>query len=101
MTGETFVRLVWTDFAKIKKVEKWLFLALFGLFLAMFPSSQQYEFNEITHKGPYYSVERLYKISFKSYGQFLRNLKNVEKWLNFGHFWVKYGYDCHISAIRS
>ena len=40
-----------------KKVEKWLFLAIFGLILARFLTSQQYEFNEIAHKGPYYSVE--------------------------------------------
>ena len=52
MTVEIFVRIVWTIYAKIKKSRKWLFLAVFGLSLAMFLTSQQYEFDEIVHKGP-------------------------------------------------
>ena len=60
MTVEIFNRIIWTVFAKIKKSRKiTVFLANFGLILAMFLTSQQYEFDEITHKGPYYSVEGL------------------------------------------
>ena len=61
-----------------KNQKKWkngCFLDIFGLHLAMFLTSQQYEFDEITHKGPSYSVEGLYKNSFESYGQFLRKSK--------------------------
>ena len=36
MTVEIFVRIVWKVFAKIKKSRKWLFLAIFGLILALF-----------------------------------------------------------------
>ena len=50
----------------------------------MFLTSQQYEFNEITHKGQYYGVEVLYKILFQSYGQFLKKSKKVENWLILG-----------------
>ena len=49
MTVEIFVRIVWTVFTK--KVEKWQFLAIFGLILAMFLTSQPYEGDEITHEG--------------------------------------------------
>ena len=56
--------------------------------LGLFPSdslqSQLYEFIEIAHIGPYYGVEGLYKYSFESYGQFLRQSKKVEKWLFLG-----------------
>ena len=52
MTVKIFDRIVWTVFAEIKKVEKLLFLAIFGLILAMFLTYQQYQFDEITHKGP-------------------------------------------------
>ena len=52
MTVEIFVRNVWTTFVNIKKVENGCFLAIFGVFLAMFLTSQPYEFNEIAHKGP-------------------------------------------------
>ena len=48
MTVKILVRIA---FAKIKKVEKRLFLAIFGLILAMFLTSQQYKFYETTHKG--------------------------------------------------
>ena len=75
------------------------FLTIFGLILAMVLTSQEYEFDEIKHKGPLYSVEGLYKISFESSGQFLRKSKKVEKRLFFGHFWVNFGYVSHIPAI--
>ena len=53
MTVENFVRIVWTVFEKIeKKMKNDCFLAIFGLILAMFLTSQQYKFDEITHKGP-------------------------------------------------
>ena len=52
MTVENFVRIVWTVFEKIeKKIEKWLFLAIFGLILAMFLISQPYDFDAIAHIG--------------------------------------------------
>ena len=35
-----------------KKSKNGCFLAIFGLILAMFLTSQQYEFDETTHKGP-------------------------------------------------
>ena len=40
------------SFRENKKSQKRLFLAIFGLILAMFPTSQLYEFIEIAHKGP-------------------------------------------------
>ena len=36
----------------VKKSKNDCFLAIFGLNLAMFLTSQPYEFNEIAHKGP-------------------------------------------------
>ena len=54
-------------------------MGIFGLILAMFLTSQPCEFNETAHEGPYNSVKGLYKISFESYGQFLRKSKKVEK----------------------
>ena len=51
MTVESFVRIVWTVFEKIEKSRKmaifWLFLGYIWLFL----TSQQHEFDKITHKG--------------------------------------------------
>ena len=41
----------------VKKSKNDCFLAIFGLNLAMFLTSQPYEFNEIAHKGPKYGVE--------------------------------------------
>ena len=64
-----------------------VFLAIFGLILDMFLTSQPNEFDEITHKGPKFNVEGLYESSFESYEQFLRKLKKVEKWLFLGFFW--------------
>ena len=52
MTVEKFVQIVWTVFEKIeKKSQKWLFLAIFGLILAMFLTSQPYDFDAIAHIG--------------------------------------------------
>ena len=51
MTVEVFVRIVWTVFAKIRKVEKWLFLAIFGLIFAMFLTFQSYDFDAFEHAG--------------------------------------------------
>ena len=39
-------------FCANQKVEKRLFSGLFGLILAMFLTSQQKEFDQITHKRP-------------------------------------------------
>ena len=83
-----------------KKSKNGCFLAIFGTILALLLTSQQYEFDGITHKGPYNSVEGLYKISFESYGLFLRKSKKVEKRLFFGHFWVNFGYVSYIPAMR-
>ena len=57
-----------------------------GLFSSDSLESKSSELIEIAHIWPYYSVEWLYKISFESYGQFLRKSKKVEKWLFFDHF---------------
>ena len=52
ITVENFVRIVWTVFEKIeKKIEKWLILAIFGLILAMFLTSQPYDFDATAHIG--------------------------------------------------
>ena len=51
MTVEQFARLIWTVFEKIKKNGKMTFLAIFGLILAMFLTSQQYDFDAIAHIG--------------------------------------------------
>ena len=51
MTVENFVRIVWTVFEKIKKIQKmtvfWPFLGVFWLFL----TSQLYDFDAIAHIG--------------------------------------------------
>ena len=51
MTVENFVRIVWTVFEKIEKNRKMSFLAIFGLILAMFLTSQPYDFNATAHIG--------------------------------------------------
>ena len=48
MTVENFVRIVWTV---VEKIEKWLFFGHFGLILAMFLTSQPYDFDAIAHIG--------------------------------------------------
>ena len=49
MTVENFVRIVWTVFEKIEKNRKTTFLAIFGLILAMFLTSQPYDFDATAH----------------------------------------------------
>ena len=100
MTVENFVQIVWIVFGKIKKSFKNAVFGHFELNLAMFLPSQPYDFDAIAYIGLYYDVERLQKISFESYGQFLRKSKNVEKSLFFGHFWPKFGYVSHIPVIQ-
>ena len=51
MTVENFVRIVWTVFEKIEKKSNYCFLAIFGLILAMFLTSQPYDFDAIAHIG--------------------------------------------------
>ena len=52
MTVENFVRIVWTVFEKIEKKSKnGCFLAIFGLILSMFLTSQPYDFDAIANKG--------------------------------------------------
>ena len=52
MTVENFVRIVWTVFEKIeKKLKSGCFLAIFGLILALFLTSQPYDFDAIAHIG--------------------------------------------------
>ena len=58
-----------------KKSKNGCFLATFGLILAMFLTSRPYDFDAFAHAGAPLGVEWLCKISWKSYGQFLRNLK--------------------------
>ena len=58
MTVENFVRIVWTVFEKIEKNSKnGCFLAIFGLILAMFLTSQPYDFDAIAHAGVPLGVE--------------------------------------------
>ena len=47
-----------------------VFLAIFGLNLAMFLTSQPYDFDAFAHAGAPLGVEWLCKISWKSYGVF-------------------------------
>ena len=50
MTVQNFIRIVWTVFEKIEKKSKnECFLAIFGLILAMFLTSQPYDFDAIAH----------------------------------------------------
>ena len=52
MTVETFVRIIWTAFEKIEKNPKMtVFWPFFGLVLAMFLTSQPYDFDAIAHIG--------------------------------------------------
>ena len=79
MTVENFVQIVWTVFEKIEKSRKMavfgLIMIIFGLILAMFLTFQSYDFDAFEHTGAPLGVEWLCKILWKSYGQFLRNLK--------------------------
>ena len=56
MTGEVSFESCGKILSKSKQVEKCLFLAIFGLILAIFLVSQQYEFDAIAHKGRYSGV---------------------------------------------
>ena len=58
-----------------KKSKNGCFLAIFGLILAMFLTSRPYDFDAFAHAEAPLGVEWLCRISWKSYGQFLRNLK--------------------------
>ena len=55
MTVENFVRIVWTVFEKIEKSRKMAafgrILVIFGLILAMFLTSQPYNFDAFAHAG--------------------------------------------------
>ena len=52
MTVENFVRIVWAVFEKMDKSPKMaVFLAIFGLILAMFLTFQPYNFDPIAHIG--------------------------------------------------
>ena len=58
MTVENFVRIVWTVFEKSEKSRKMaVFLAIFGLILAMFLTSQPYDFDAFAHAGAPLGVE--------------------------------------------
>ena len=58
MTVQNFVRSVWTVFAKIEKSRKFfVFLAIFGLILAMFLTSESYNFDAFAHAGAPLGVE--------------------------------------------
>ena len=58
-----------------KKSKNERFLAIFGLILAMFLTSQPYDFDTFAHTGAPLGVEWPCQILRKSYGPFLRNLK--------------------------
>ena len=52
MTEENFVRIVWTVFEKIgKKLKNGCFFTIFELILAVFLTSQPYDFDVIAHIG--------------------------------------------------
>ena len=57
MTAENFVRIVW----RVEKIEKNLklavFLAIFGLILAVFLTSQSYHFDAFARAAPPLGVE--------------------------------------------
>ena len=58
MTVENFVRIVWTVFEKIEKSRKMaVFLAIFGLILAMFLTSRPYDFDAFAQAGAPLGVE--------------------------------------------
>ena len=59
MTVENFVRIVWTVFEKIEKSRKMSFLAIFRLILAMFLTSQSYDFDAFAHVEAPLGVESL------------------------------------------
>ena len=52
MTAEIFVQIVWTVFAKIKKVEKRLFFGHIWVNFGYVSHIPSYKFNEIAQEGP-------------------------------------------------
>ena len=82
MAGESFVRVVTTVFEKFEKVQKWLFLGQFRLFL----ESQAYDVDLIAHIGPPHGVKWLEKVSFESLRQFLKKLKKITIGCFLGNF---------------
>ena len=58
MTVHNFIRIVWTVFEKIEKKSKnEYFMAIFGLILTMFLTSQSYDFDAFAHAGAPLGVE--------------------------------------------
>ena len=57
MTVENFVRIVSTVFEKIEKSKNGCFSAIFGLILAIFLTTQSYDFDAIAHTGAPLGVE--------------------------------------------
>ena len=51
LTRKNFVRTVWTVLEKIKKSRNWLFFGHFLAHLAMFLTSQHYDFDATSHIG--------------------------------------------------
>ena len=80
-----------------KKSKNGCFLAIFGLILAMFLTSRPYDFDAFAHAGAPLGEEWLCKISWKSYGQFLRNLKFSWK----GREKKKHRRNCHCATAPS
>ena len=78
MTVQNFVRIVWTVFAKIEKVQEWSFFghfrANFGTKCFSIAQTLMPDFDAITHIGLYlvWNDCRKQKTSFESYGEILR-----------------------------
>ena len=82
MTVERFVRILWRVFEKIKKMEKWLFLDIFGLISAIFLTSQSYEFVAFAHAGTAMdrmTVQNFMKIVWTVFEKFEFSLKGQGK----------------------
>ena len=69
MTVENFVRIVWT----VSENHKKSFLVIFGLILAMFLTSQSYDFDALAYTGATLDVERLRHFKFSMEGQEKKN----------------------------
>ena len=68
MTVENFVRIVWTVFEKIEKKSKNdCFLAIFGLILAMFLTSQPYDFDATA-----LTIVEIFSTKFRVFLSFIR-----------------------------
>ena len=72
----------------------------FGLILAMFLTSQPYDFDAIAHIRTLIwcriTVENFVRIVWTVF----EKIEKVEKWLFFGQFCASFGYVSHIPAIR-